>query len=365
MIIYKISNNINDMVYIGQTRQCINKRWGQHKRQIESENKPLYKAMKKYGIDNFKIEEIDGANNITELNYKEWLLVHKNNTLWPNGYNLREGGGNKNVQTSFSRKKLSKSLKQFYSKNSSCRCKKVINIENGKVYKSLKECCLVNSINYSTLRSKLQGANGNDTPFRYLNHSNNFKKPLKKRKVIDIKNKIIYNSISECAKKNGINYGTLKVKLSEKIKNNTDFRYLGQESSYKKPYNGKRSEQAKKKTSESLKKTFSKKGMKKKLSDRSKKMWAKKGFREKQIEAIKKTNSTEAFKNKMIEISKKIYGNPFNVYKKDTMEFVGTWNTQRECSRDLKVAAQNIGQVLKGKRKYAKGYIFIYKNETV
>ena len=77
MLIYKITNKINGKVYIGQTIQCLKKRWSQHKSDSKKSNMTIHKAMRKYGIENFTIEEIGGANNITELNYQEWLLIYK------------------------------------------------------------------------------------------------------------------------------------------------------------------------------------------------------------------------------------------------------------------------------------------------
>ena len=96
MIIYKITNLINGKIYVGQTTVELEKRWKQHlkknKKCIGVKN-----AILKHGAENFKIEEIDGANNLTELNYKEWLWVYKLNSLSPNGYNLKEGGGNRKL----------------------------------------------------------------------------------------------------------------------------------------------------------------------------------------------------------------------------------------------------------------------------
>jgi group I intron endonuclease len=51
--------------------------------------------MNGHGIENFTFEEIDGANNQDELNYREWLWIKKLDCIYPNGYNLREGGGSK------------------------------------------------------------------------------------------------------------------------------------------------------------------------------------------------------------------------------------------------------------------------------
>lgn len=66
-------------------------------------------AMKSYGIANFKIEEIDSASSLAELNSKEtyWIL-HFNSVL--NGYNL-ETGGNGKIVSDETRKLLSKAGK--------------------------------------------------------------------------------------------------------------------------------------------------------------------------------------------------------------------------------------------------------------
>lgn len=54
--IYIIKNDINDHVYIGKTIQNINKRFAQHKKDMNRTNfekRPLYAAFQKYGIEHF------------------------------------------------------------------------------------------------------------------------------------------------------------------------------------------------------------------------------------------------------------------------------------------------------------------------
>ena len=64
--IYKITNTLNDKVYIGQTVKSLQKRFTQHK---NNSNKPyfsqivLYKAFNKYGIENFTFEQIEEVPN--------------------------------------------------------------------------------------------------------------------------------------------------------------------------------------------------------------------------------------------------------------------------------------------------------------
>lgn len=94
--IYKITNLINNKVYIGQSR-CIKKRWKNHKITYHNSNDkaynyPLYRAMRKYGIENFQFEIIENCS-IAELNDKEkyWInYYHSNNDNY--GYNQDDGG---------------------------------------------------------------------------------------------------------------------------------------------------------------------------------------------------------------------------------------------------------------------------------
>lgn len=54
--IYKITNTINGKMYIGKTEQTIEKRFQQHCSDSQRDgmsNRPLYKAMRKYGVDFF------------------------------------------------------------------------------------------------------------------------------------------------------------------------------------------------------------------------------------------------------------------------------------------------------------------------
>lgn len=94
MIIYKITNKINGKIYIGQTVGSLNKRWNRHCRK-NSGCLALINAIEKYGKDGFTIEQIDSSSTLEELNKKENEWVLKCNSLYPNGYNLNTGGNNK------------------------------------------------------------------------------------------------------------------------------------------------------------------------------------------------------------------------------------------------------------------------------
>ena len=60
--IYEISNDINDKKYIGKTEDSIEKRFNEHCREAFKErswNRPLYRAMRKYGLEHFSIKLIE------------------------------------------------------------------------------------------------------------------------------------------------------------------------------------------------------------------------------------------------------------------------------------------------------------------
>lgn len=98
--IYIITNLKNNMQYVGQTIQTIQQRFSGHKKSAKynQDNTYLHRAMNKYGIDNFSVEEITSVDCETqeELSSKlDSLEIHyiaKFNTLVPNGYNLTKGG---------------------------------------------------------------------------------------------------------------------------------------------------------------------------------------------------------------------------------------------------------------------------------
>lgn len=93
--IYKITNKINGKVYIGQSID-INKRWSEHKLNSQSEDTVVYRAMRKYGLDNFLFEVLEECH-VNELDEREIYYIdlyksyiHAENS---NGYNMTLGGG--------------------------------------------------------------------------------------------------------------------------------------------------------------------------------------------------------------------------------------------------------------------------------
>lgn len=92
--IYAIRNTINGKVYIGQTIQTVEARFKQHKKLCKSnKNQLIYKAMIKYGKENFVVEEIMcGIESYAELNRAEAEYIARYDSLAPKGYNTSPGG---------------------------------------------------------------------------------------------------------------------------------------------------------------------------------------------------------------------------------------------------------------------------------
>ena len=92
--IYQITNNINGKIYIGKTERTVKERWSEHCREYlreRCEARPLYRAMRKYGVSNFSIEMIEETNNPEE---REIFWIEQKGSF-KNGYNATIGGDGK------------------------------------------------------------------------------------------------------------------------------------------------------------------------------------------------------------------------------------------------------------------------------
>lgn len=92
--IYQIINDINNKIYIGKTEFSIDKRFKEHCSDAfkeRNEKRPLYSAMRKYGIEHFHIELIEETDNPEEKE-KYWIEQKQS---FKNGYNATLGGDGK------------------------------------------------------------------------------------------------------------------------------------------------------------------------------------------------------------------------------------------------------------------------------
>jgi len=118
MIVYCIENLINNKKYVGITTRNLELRLREHFNVSKKQTfkSALYDAFNKYGMENFKITQIDSANTEEELKEKEKYWIKTLNTFGEFGYNLTLGGdgitGKKYSEKE--RKALSERRKQFF-----------------------------------------------------------------------------------------------------------------------------------------------------------------------------------------------------------------------------------------------------------
>lgn len=115
--IYRITNTITKMVYIGLTKKDPDERWRGHKSTIKCGRgccPILRNAVVKYGIENFKFEVLIICFD-EDLCKFEKEYIKKYNSVTPNGYNANEGG---DVGGMFKGRHHSEETKQILSEKS-------------------------------------------------------------------------------------------------------------------------------------------------------------------------------------------------------------------------------------------------------
>ena len=90
--------------YVGQTTRPIHKRLEEHRTGQSNGCRAIYNAIQKYGWNNFEKDWYECPDK--ELNNHEELMVEVLGTLSPDGYNLKEGGGNHGKHSEESKKRV-------------------------------------------------------------------------------------------------------------------------------------------------------------------------------------------------------------------------------------------------------------------
>ncbi len=91
--IYKITNIINNKIYIGLTRRNIKVRFNEHIKKAKlNYNTKLYNAINKYGENNFKIEVIEQIDNELLSDREIFWIKYYNSVDNTIGYNSTLGG---------------------------------------------------------------------------------------------------------------------------------------------------------------------------------------------------------------------------------------------------------------------------------
>ena len=127
--IYKITNKLNNKVYIGKS-SMIEERWKYHRKNYNDSsewNISLYQAFRKYGIDNFLFEVIEEMteeyyNKFSDNREEYWIIYYD---ALANGYNETSGGdGGYNSKALEKTRKLTidevKHIRQLYGECKIC-----------------------------------------------------------------------------------------------------------------------------------------------------------------------------------------------------------------------------------------------------
>lgn len=92
--VYKITNLINNKIYIGITNQGAGVRFQKHLSDaLHGSPFPIHNALRKYGKQSFSLEIIEFCKTAEELKDREkyWIAFYKSNDR-SIGYNMTEGG---------------------------------------------------------------------------------------------------------------------------------------------------------------------------------------------------------------------------------------------------------------------------------
>lgn len=216
--VYKITNKINNKSYIGSSTR-VEKRWQQHKNDAfnpnsEKYNYPLYRAFRKYGIENFTFEILrNDFTSVEQMQEFEHQQILKYNSLTPNGYN-------QTLKTSSN--SIASENTQKYIQRISKKCALVDDANNIlAIYASFHDAAAAQGwdrdARANTVKKICDGETRscNGLIFRYIDDNGQvvipiFKTRKRRTKIYGIKkdnfNDIVYyDSISEAARKEHIN----------------------------------------------------------------------------------------------------------------------------------------------------------------
>jgi group I intron endonuclease len=132
-IIYILENKINGKHYVGQTVKKFKYRFSSHK----EDNLLVDRAIRKYGEENFEKLIVENVPE-EELDYWESYYIKACNSLFPNGYNLLDGGSSNKHLLEETKKKISETqkgkrcgeLNHFFGKHHTEETKKKISKAN-------------------------------------------------------------------------------------------------------------------------------------------------------------------------------------------------------------------------------------------
>jgi group I intron endonuclease len=94
-LIYHIENILNGKIYVGQTTKSFEdkkKHYLKVSKKGGNTRRPIVRAFRKYGFDNFKFSILKICSDKKDLCDSEKFYISKLNSTHPNGYNVTPGG---------------------------------------------------------------------------------------------------------------------------------------------------------------------------------------------------------------------------------------------------------------------------------
>ena len=190
-IIYKATNVATGEVYIGATTIELEERIKDHyNKAVKNYGHKFQTAIREYGIENIKWEQIDTAQDSNELALKESRYIEKFDTV-NNGYNSDRGGGFKKLIYQYS-----------------------LTGELESTFQSLEEASKSSSISEDSISHACVGDRKTSNGF-YWTYTSTFdlKEDYRKKKVIqyDLEGELVkvFDSISDASKQTEINKSSI------------------------------------------------------------------------------------------------------------------------------------------------------------
>ena len=203
--VYKITNIINNMVYIGSSIE-VERRWRQHKQASINENDhhynyPLMKAFREFGINNFKFEIVETCIDYKEMIKAEHNWIIKENCVKPNGYNQTDKTDSPKFDPAIA-KKMSDTKREKYGKRV-CEIDSTKNILN--IWNSLAEAGEDTGLDRFKISNVCNGTRltTGDRIFRFLDDKNQIIEP--EAKVNQVQSNRITKSSRKVIKMNNNN----------------------------------------------------------------------------------------------------------------------------------------------------------------
>lgn len=110
--VYRYTNIVNGMKYLGSTSY----KYQSHRAGKDGKNyikmcRRFGEAILEYGWPNFKYEVLEDSLTKEEAEVREKYWIEKENSIWPNGYNLEAGGKDGHSVNDDTKRKMSENRK--------------------------------------------------------------------------------------------------------------------------------------------------------------------------------------------------------------------------------------------------------------